>query len=275
MSRSKLFLTVFSILTACGFTISEDKMEKTFKDRELVPTLQRVQYGERSIHYAAIDQGKDNLLVFVHGSPGSWNAFIDYFKNDSLLARSDMISIDRPGFGESDRGWPEPSIEAQARMMQAVTGQFPHKYKILVGHSLGGPVIARMAMDFPDDYQGLLFLAPSIDPEMEKDEWYRSLIKSKVGGWFTPGDFWVSNEEIASLKVELTEMIPLWQHIKAKGIVIQGTKDMLVPRENAEFARSMMPDSLLEVRYIERANHFIPWSHAEEVLRGVFDLLGD
>ena len=226
------------------------------------------------MNYAAVDQGKENLAVFIHGSPGSWNAFIDFFKNDSLIGKVDMLAIDRPGFGDSDAGRPEPGMQQQAKLIHQVIEQFNHKHIILIGHSLGGPVIARLAMDYPDMYQGLIFVAPSIDPDLEKKEWYRSWIKTKAGGWLTPESFWVSNEEIITLKGELIEMIPLWKYIQAPSIVIQGKRDMLVPWENAEFARKMLEQHTeFEVRYLDKVNHFIPWSHPETIVQAIFDFL--
>jgi pimeloyl-ACP methyl ester carboxylesterase len=115
-------------------------------------------------------------------------------------------------------------------------------------------------------------VAPSIDPEMERYEWYRTWISTKVGGWITPQDIWVSNAEIVPLKQELEEMMPLWNKVKSKSIVIQGTSDMFVPKENAEFARKMLNDTLLEVRYLEDVNHFIPWTHPETIIQALLDL---
>lgn len=261
-------------LLSCQFTISEEKIKKEFESKEIVPNLSQLKVGERTMNYAYLDRGKDALAVFVHGSPGSWNAFIDFFKNDSLINEVDVLSVDRPGFGMSDPGIAESSMEKQAMLIHQVLQQFDHKRILLIGHSLGGPVIARMAMDYPDAYQGLIFVAASIDPEMEKKEWYRSWIKTRVGGWVTPEGFWVSNEEIVTLKSELQEMIPLWKYIKAPSIVIQGTKDMLVPWENAEFAQKMLVDhAKVEVRYLEKVNHFIPWSHPETIVKAIFDFL--
>jgi pimeloyl-ACP methyl ester carboxylesterase len=256
------------------FSMNEKELVKEFKSRPLAPELDQIIVGQRTLNYAFIDSDKEVLVVFIHGSPGSWNAFVDYFKIDSLLQKVDMISIDRPGFGDSDRGWPEPSMEKQAYYLHQVIETFSHKKKILVGHSLGGPVIARMTMDYPDYYSGAVYLAPSIDPEMEKNEWYRGLIQTQVGGALTPEDFWVSNEEIVPLKEELVEMLPLWSRIKTPAIVVQGTKDVLVPPENAEFARNMLPDTLVEVRYLERVNHFIPWSHPQVVVQAILDMIG-
>ena len=125
------------------------------------------------MHYVFTDQRKEALLVFIHGSPKSWGAFIDFFKANSLLDQFDMISIDRPGFGDSGFGEAEPSMEIQAFQINEVLKQFPDKRKILIGHSPGEPVVARMAMDYPDAFLGMILVAPSIDPAREKEEWYR------------------------------------------------------------------------------------------------------
>lgn len=261
-------------LISCQFSISEEKVKKEFKSKDITPQLSQLEVVDRTMNYAHVDQDKSTLAVFIHGSPGSWNAFMDFFKNDSLIDVVDLLAIDRPGFGLSDPGIPESSMQEQASLIHKVIQQFDHQKILLIGHSLGGPVIARMAMDYPQAYQGLIFVAPSIDPEMEKKEWYRSWIKTKVGGWVTPEGFWVSNEEIISLQVELVEMLPLWKYIRTPSIVIQGKKDMLVPWENAEFAKKMLKDHAeIEVRYLEKVNHFIPWSHPETIVQAIFDFL--
>ena len=260
-------------LTSClDFSISEDELANEFFGRNLVPVIEEIQIGERTIGFVSIDQQKEVLLVFVHGSPGSWSAFMDYFKNDSLLESMDMLAIDRPGFGYSGRGWPEPSMAKQAYYLERVVSRFNHPIKLLIGHSLGGPVIARLAMDYPDISQGLIHIAPSIDPELEKYEWYRTWMKTRLIGALTPPDFWVSNEEILPLKDELTEMLPLWSKIRIPNMIIQGKNDVLVPWQNAEFARNMLPDSLIEIRYLEGVNHFIPWTNPKEVVQGILDL---
>lgn len=262
----KTFIIIL-ILTSCEFRIEDSEAKDSLESIE-------VQFGDlmveaRNIHYAYTEQDKDTMIVFVHGSPGSWSAFIDFFKADSLLNQFDLISVDRPGFGESGFGKAEPSMQVQAFQINEVLNQFAAKKKILVGHSLGGPVVARMAMDYPKKYEGMILVAPSIDPEMEEDEWYRKAIDTEVGAFFTPKEFEVSNDEILPLKTELSEMIPLWNEIKIPTIVIQGTEDSLVPKENAAFARRMLPDSLLEVYLLEDVNHFIPWTHPEEIIKAI------
>lgn len=268
-----VFLLLATIITSCiEFRISDEDAQE-----DLIESTASIQFGDllvedRNMHYAFVDQGKEDLVVFIHGSPGSWNAFIDYFKADSLLSSVDMISIDRPGFGLSGYGLAETSLEIQAHQIKQVTDLFPHKKKILVGHSLGGPIIARMAMDYPTAFSGLIMVAPSIDPDMEKEEWYRGAINTYVGGWVTPKEFEVSNDEILPLKEELEKMIPLWPRIQIPSIVIQGTDDGLVPKENADFAKRMMADSILEVWMLQEADHFLVWNKPKEIIKAIQEL---
>lgn len=263
----KKWIILLIVLSACDFRVRD---EEARNELEKVPIqFGDLTVGQQSIHYAYTDQSKDDLIVFIHGSPGSWNAFIDFFKADSLLDTFDIIALDRPGFGKSDFGRAEPSMKRQAELMHSVLKQFRHKNKYLVGHSLGGPVIARMAMDYPTAYKGLVFVAPSIDPEMEKDEWYRSIIDTKVGSWLTPKAFEVSNDEILPLKEELKQMLLLWRKIRIPTIIIHGIDDSLVPVQNVVFAKRMLPDSLLEVQILLDTDHFIPWTNPEAIIEAI------
>jgi pimeloyl-ACP methyl ester carboxylesterase len=268
--KNSLYILFLVLQVSCmDFYMDEKEMSRAFENEQIMPISQTMTIGENHIHYVYTDQHKDQLLIFVHGSPGSWSAFADYFKNDSLLNSFDVLSVDRPGYGGSDGGRPEVSLEKQAFLISEVIRDFGHKNKILIGHSLGGPVVARIAMDDPALASAMIMLAPSIDPAMERYEWYRTWIRSKVGGMVTPTDFWVSNEEILALPTELTLILPLWSQIKIPTIVIQGTKDQFVPKENAAFAQKMLGD-FVEVRYLQDVNHFIPWSHPSEVVGAAF-----
>ncbi|MEO9870074.1 alpha/beta fold hydrolase [Ekhidna sp.] len=271
----KKVIILLLILNSCEFRMDDEDAQE-----ELETTATRIEFGdllveERNIHFAFTEQGKELLITFVHGSPGSWNAFIDFFKADSLLNNADILSVDRAGFGDSDYGNAESSLKKQAFQINEVIKKFPQKRILLIGHSLGGPVVARMAMDYPQAYNGIILVAPSIDPEMEKKEWYRKVIDTKFGALLTPKEFEVSNDEIITLKEELELMIPLWDQIKIPTIVIQGTDDSLVPKENADFAKRMLPDSLLEVNLLEGVNHFIPWSHPQEIIKAIYTLADD
>ncbi len=272
LSQKIIFLILVSTLNSCESFNSGKKTNEDVDNNRFEIILREFVNNETRITYAIEDSGSKTLLVFVHGSPGSWNAFKAYFEIDSLIKKFDLMSVDRPGYGESNDGISEPSLLKQANSIHKCVNSFRYQNVILIGHSLGGPIIAKMVMVYPNNYDGLLLLAPSIDPELEKKEWYRSLIKTKLGSWITPKDFVTSNDEILELKNELKEMSGSWNSIETPTILIHGTKDMLVPVENADFAKRMMRNSVLEVKLLEGVNHFILWTQKEEVIKSILDL---
>lgn len=222
-----------------------------------------------------VHAGNENkpATIFVHGSPGSLSAFIHFLTDTVLLKHNQLITVDRPGFGASNFGDAEPSLEKQASLLKPLL----EKYKrarpiILVGHSLGGPVIARMAMDFPELVDGLVMVAPSIDPELEPKEWFRGPLAQPFLKWILPRSIRASNDEIWNLKPELQSMEPLWSRIKASTIVIQGNKDSLVPPGNADFAKKMITNAPVEVVMKEDINHFIPWNNPQLIRDAILKL---
>jgi pimeloyl-ACP methyl ester carboxylesterase len=184
-----------------------------------------------------------------------------------------VVVVDRPGFGSSDFGRAEKSLARQSELLGNVLKSYPNKKKILVGHSLGGPVIAKMAIDFPEEVSAIVILAGSVDPELEPNEWFRKPMASPLIRWMIPTVFTASNDEIVDLKNELELMLPEWKKITAPVTVIQGTSDDLVPQENAAFVKKMVVNAPVRLRMLDGESHFFPFSRpeieAEELMLGI------
>ncbi|GAB2583914.1 alpha/beta fold hydrolase [Spirosoma areae] len=244
--------------------MSDQKIAGYFANRPVKPTFKTVTVNNRSIHYARIGHDTLPTVLFIHGSPGAWDAFIGFFADSSLYNRAQLISVDRPGFGKSELGESERSLSAQAAVLAPLLRLSRSSRKpILVGHSLGGPVAARIAMDYPDDIGGLILVAPSIDPDLEKKEWYRPIGNVFPFRQWLPTELDVSNQEILPLRGELQKMMPLWARIRVPVIVIQGEDDPLVPPGNALFAKRMLINAPVTIQMIPKMNHFIPWSRPD------------
>ena len=263
---------LFSLLHGCmRFRTSEGNAKKEFRGKKYQPQFHTYNLENQLIHY--VECGSDSLpaVIFIHGSPGSWDAYIKYMMDDTLLQSIRIIAPDRPGFGYSNFGDSEPSLVMQAKVLSQLI-QKEKKKVILVGHSYGGPLIARLAIDYPENIKGLLFIAGSIAPEYEKLTWYQNILYRKPLKWIVPAAFRVSGEEILPLKNELTQMIPLWKNITVPTIVLQGDNDVLVPKENADFAEKMLTNAPKEIIRIKNENHFIPWTKPKLVKEAVLKL---
>jgi pimeloyl-ACP methyl ester carboxylesterase len=174
------------------------------------------------IHYLEVtDDESKPLVLFIHGSPGDWTAWAQYLDDPEFRGKAHMIAVDRPGFGGSETGQVERSVSQQVREMAPLLSKAsPGKKVLVVGHSYGGPVAARLVMDYPNRVTDLLILAGSIDPAQEKDEWYQIMAEWPWLKPIIPRAITVANEEIMALKQSLTEMLPLWSNISQKVTVL-------------------------------------------------------
>jgi alpha/beta hydrolase fold len=226
-----LFIISRFLLSCFSFRLSPGEVKSLFKNSTYkLDEFDEVVAG-RSIHYAAIGNDSLPVVLFVHGSPGSWSAFVDFMRDSALLQKVKMVSVDRPGFGGSNFGEGERSLEAQAAALKPIVAKYAANGRkmILVGHSLGGPLIARMAIDYPELVTNLIIVAGSIAPQLEPNEkWFRLPMEFTPIRILIPLSFRASNREILYLKPELEKMMPLWKNIHQGVTVIQGGKDMLV-----------------------------------------------
>lgn len=229
----------------------------------------------RKMHYAQTGVEGRPVVVFVHGSPGSLSAFVPFLVDSSLLNKAQLISIDRPGFGYSQYGQGEKSLAAQAAVIRDLLVQKKgNQPLILVGHSLGGPLVARVAMEYPHLIDGLVVVAGSIDPDLEPNEaWFRAPLATPFLRWILPGSIRASNYELYHLKPELEMMVPNWKFIRCPAVIIHGKRDNLVPFGNVAFAEKHLDPSKTKYITHDGARHFIPWEQPEMITDGVLFLL--
>jgi pimeloyl-ACP methyl ester carboxylesterase len=256
-----------------SFRKSDDNARKEFaKDGIVLHTGTILRQG-RHIHYTLT--GSDSLptLIFIHGSPGSWDAFESYMKDKELLQHFRMVSVDRPGFGYSDYGMPEHLSGQSRQITPLLTLLNNHKPVFLAGHSLGGPLAVKLAADNTGVFSGLVILSGSIDPSEEKPEKWRPWLFKTPFNYFVPGAMRPSNEELWYLKKDLVDLKVDFSRITCSVYFVHGASDTWVPPDNMEYGRKLLVNSPhIETILIPGANHFIPWTKFKEVKRVLLKL---
>jgi len=112
------------------------------------------------IHSAS--SGTGPTLVFVHGwtcDSSSWAAQVAEFSK-----RYRVVTLDLPGHGQS--GSPKDakfSMDLFARAVEAVRAETGALRVVLVGHSMGAPVIRQYAHTYPDRVAGLVAVDGPLD----------------------------------------------------------------------------------------------------------------
>lgn len=225
------------------------------------------------IHYIETGDSTKPTLFFIHGSPGSWDAYKTYLSDIDLQKKYRLIAIDRPGFGYSNFGEAE-DLESQAKLILPFIESKNNNQPItIIGHSMGGPVVVKLGTLAPKLFKNLVILAGAIDPKAETPENWRPILMSKPIKYLIPGAFRPSNEELWWLKEDLKTMKSELHKITSNVIIIHGTEDSLVPFSNVGFMeKEFINAKKTKVLPIEKADHFIPWSHYEIIKKSLINL---
>ncbi len=136
-----------------------------------------------ALHVPAGPEADLPPIVFIHGASGNLRdqeaAFLA-----PLRGRAELLFIDRPGHGYSERGGadnatPDGQAAAVARLME----KKGIERAIIVGHSFGGAIAASFALFHPDKVIGTLFLSPATHPWPGGIDWHYHVASTPVLGW--------------------------------------------------------------------------------------------
>ncbi len=114
------------------------------------------------VHYKSVGAG-DEAVVFVHG----WTCNLEFWRMQLpvFAARGRVIALDLPGHGQSDK--PEGvsySMELFARAVEAVLRDAGVKRAVLVGHSMGVPVVRQFYRRHPEKTLALVLVDGALRP---------------------------------------------------------------------------------------------------------------
>lgn len=256
------------------FRMSDEQIRKHFKGNELQPKILNYSILNRNIRYAEVGSDTLPMVVFVHGAPGGLDAFIDFLSDNQLNKIARLISVDRPGYGYSGFGETEISIHRQAEMLEPLLELNRSKHKIiLVGHSYGGAIVAKMAIQHPDKVSAIILAAPAIDPENEKIFWINKPIDWWGIKWMIPTALRVSNDEKLAHVEELKLLLPHWKNLKTEVTIIHGETDGIVPFENVAFLKKMLKEEQLNIITEKKLGHLIPFERPELIKNEIIRLI--
>jgi len=123
-------------------------------------------FGDVKIHY--LNRGKgDEALVFVHG----WACNADFFKSQMKeFGSARLIAVDLVGHGQSDKPRASYTMEYFARSVEAVLADAKVKRVVLVGHSMGTPVVRQFYRLFPEKTAGMVIVDGALRTLFSKEQ---------------------------------------------------------------------------------------------------------
>ncbi len=257
------------------FRRSDKELRKIFTARNLDAKIDYYNSRGRKLRY--VSSGADSLptLLMLHGSPGSISYYAGRMSDTMIRSRFKVFAVDRPGYGYSGFGKPEPSIQKQAEMIRPILDSLhstKHPVIILAG-SYGASVACRIAMDHPHLVDGLVLTGPALGPGREAYFWFTYIIEHWSIRWFIPRLFRSANTEKVHHKKELEKMLPYWKNIRVPVVFIQGENDNIVDTSNATFAREQLVNSpWLDIRFIKNREHRLAQFEWPAIRQGILDV---
>jgi pimeloyl-ACP methyl ester carboxylesterase len=250
------------------------------------------------LHYRR--SGSGECVVLVGGTScnlGVWDA-----QWQPLSAAYDVVAMDTRGAGESQQpADPEAySVERMAADVMAVLDDAGVDRAHVVGHSLGGAIALRAALDFPDrvasavlhaawaatdDLIDGMFFRPMLSFLSTEDRYGafklgQSLVMShdylRTRGPSSVADLvrrnFVKPEHPASTQGFVGHLVAGRAHderqrldgVRCPVLVIVGERDLNVPVSYSEELAAAVPGAELVVLRGPRSSHFIQWEMADE-----------
>ena len=229
------------------------------------------------IRYLESGKGNDRHILFIHGLGSSADRWVGIPK--SLSVNFHTISLDLPGFGESDK--PE-SMDYTIKNFRDIVIDFMNLLAInddktsIVGHSLGGYIAAEVVMLNKIqvkrlvliDSSGMLkkptalleeYLNVAMNPTIDKvrnifeqmvtdhTKIPLKLVESFIRRINLPNAkyaFKSTLENSANTKIEL-ERLKLIDRVPT--LIIWGTEDKVIPLEHSKLFKESIPNSHVEI----------------------------
>jgi pimeloyl-ACP methyl ester carboxylesterase len=117
------------------------------------------------IHYQSYGKGKD-ALVLVHG----WGCNLNHWRGQipELSKRARVIALDLPGHGLSDKPEIAYNMDLFAAAIDAVMRDAKVERAVLVGHSMGTPVVRQFYRKYPQKTLGIVIVDGGLRPFADK-----------------------------------------------------------------------------------------------------------
>jgi pimeloyl-ACP methyl ester carboxylesterase len=240
------------------------------------PSFERYTVNDRTMRYVSIGDTTKPLVLAIHGAPSSASGWLNLLNDSAVVNNAHVVAIDRPGYGFSNFGELELSLKKQAELIAPLLEKNRKRFKtiLVVGSSYGGPVAARLSMDYPNLMDGLCLVSASVAPSEEKIYDISYPTTHPLLRWVVPQALDNASTEKLGHREELLRMIPFWKNIAAVTTIIHGEKDDLIYPENAHFAeRKLINAALVKKIMLPDEEHGIPFTNPKLFGRLVLEAL--
>lgn len=176
-----IIVIAIGVLLGLGACISTSRYNAKMADL-YPPSGEVVTVGGADVHVLTAG-ATGPVVLMIHGASANAREF-EWSLAPRLSDTHRILMPDRPGHGHSSRPEHAETLGKQAELMVgALEALAPGEKAIVVGHSFGGAVALRVALDYPDKVDSLVLLAPvSHDWGGGGEAWYNAWLGNPLIG---------------------------------------------------------------------------------------------
>lgn len=124
------------------------------------------------LHYRETGPRQAAPVLVLHGA--SANLEEPFLALDGHLDGRRAIYLDRPGLGWSERPAGRWTPEREADLIAGFLDAMDAQRAVVIGHSWGGAIALRLAIDHPESLAGLVLVAPAARAWVGEAAWYNT-----------------------------------------------------------------------------------------------------
>src|SRR5688572_10156661 len=224
-------------------------------------------YDGNRVRYESVGSGRE-AIVLVHGWSGATSVW--RFQVPELAKRARVIALDLPGHGASDKPETAYSMDFFAGAVEAVMLDAGVDRAVLVGHSMGTPIIRRFLHHYPDKTLALV----AVDGALQN--LYSGMLDPLIAQLRQPGYKDLAGKFIASMfpnpGTEALRDPEIWKDdpIGAPLLVLNAKSPYWTP-EYVAYVRKLAPQ--VDYRVIEGPGHFLMLEKPQEFNAALLDFL--
>lgn len=221
-----------------SFKMSDRNISQYYAHSSTKPAFAFSDTSKKKIYYAYSADTTKPILLLIHGAPGAWFGYKEFFNDSLLLNKYQIIAPDRAGYNKS--GNKLTSIEQQAVLLKCLLKLHNHQKISLLGRSYGAAIAVKLTAENPELVENLLLISPACDPKTEKFWWFSKPGNSKFFRFFLPIYANRASDEKFAHTQELLKLLPDWQKIRCPVTILQGGKDWIIDTSNGHFVDSAL-----------------------------------
>ena len=122
------------------------------EEEDAGPNYEFAELEGYKIRYLTLGDAEQHVIL-IHGFGGELDRWL--FNQQPMSAYAKTTAFDLPGHGQSSKAVSDGSLAALARVVAGLIDHLGADEAHLVGHSLGGAIALKTALDFPDKVSGL------------------------------------------------------------------------------------------------------------------------